>query len=448
MKARLRRRHQRWHRRHDFRLQRALFWWFGITICVTSCVSFGVMRLVSPEMHSWRKDADRLQTFAAGRFEKVWDDAPARHELMQAVAQAFDVSMQAKDVQGRVVDSVGAACDTAVVTIDVRREASMLGTVQGCFRQDRGLRWTALGATLFAAFLTIWAATAKLTRRLTRPLQDLTRVTREIGEGKLESRVRLDHHHKGEVGILAESINEMAKRIERQLRDQRELLAGVSHEIRSPLARLRVLAELLQGGAPAPDLHFKIEREVAEIDDLVGKLLASSRLDFGALELQPLRARDVALRALERASLAVELLHDSSQGVSIRGDATLLARALGNLLENAQHHAGGVVRLNLRVDAANVYFEVTDSGPGLSAEALSHGFDPFFRGSEDGQASSRGALGLGLSLVQRIARAHGGDASIGNHSNEAGETGAVAMIFLPRLADSAAVSTRDVPPSN
>jgi len=296
--------------------------------------------------------------------------------------------------------------------------------------------------TLLAAFLTIWAATAKLTRRLTRPLQDLTRVTREIGEGKLESRVRLGHTHRGEVGILAESINEMAKRIERQMKDQRELLAGVSHEIRSPLARLRVLAELLQGGTASPDLHAKIELEVCEIDDLVGKLLASSRLDFGALELSVLCARDVALRALERAGLAPELLHDTSNEASLRGDATLLARALGNLLENAAHHAGGVRALTLRADEASVVFEVTDAGPGLSAEALAHGFDPFFRGSNDGQSSSRGALGLGLSLVQRIARAHGGDASIENLTPE---PGAVARLSVPRESDASGISP---PPSS
>ena len=281
----LRRRHERWHGRHDFRLQRALFWWFGITICVTSCVSFGVMRLVSPEMHSWRKDAQRLQSFAAGRFAQVWDDPVARRELMEAVSQAFDVSVKAQDPQGRVLDSVGGVCTSSAVSVNVRRGGKTLGTVQGCLRENRGLRWTALLATLVAAFLTIWAATAKLTRRLTRPLQDLTRVTRELGEGKLESRVRLNHHHRGEVGILAESINEMAKRIERQLKDQRELLAGVSHEIRSPLARLRVLAELLQGSTPTPDLHAKIEREVAEIEPRARQKLTHELVDLHDLSL-------------------------------------------------------------------------------------------------------------------------------------------------------------------
>lgn len=416
------------HRRHDFRLQRALFWWFGVTILLTSAVSFGVVRLVSPDAHSWRKDAERLQGFAAGRFEKVWDDAPARRELVQAVSQAFDASVRVTDAQGAVMEAVGGECRSGSIAIDVERDGRRLGTVHGCLLQYRGFRWTAVLAALSAAFLTIWAATAKLTRRLTRPLQDLTRVTREIGEGKLESRVRLGHHHKGEVGILADSINDMAKRIERQLKDQRELLAGVSHEIRSPLARLRVLAEL-QSGSATSDLHAKIEEEVAEIDDLVGKLLASSRLDFGALELQPLCARDVALRALERAGMPAELLHDGSSRATVRGDATLLARALGNLLENAQHHAGGVERLSLTADDARVSFEVVDRGPGLSDEALARGFDPFFRGNQDGQTASRGALGLGLSLVRRIARAHGGDAGIVNRRDP---SGAVATLWLPR----------------
>ena len=101
---RLHRHHRRFHRRHDFRLQRALFWWFGITILMTCLVSFGVMRLVSPDMHSWRRDADRLQAFAGGRFAKVWDDAPARLELTTAVSQAFDAAVRVEDVSGRRLD--------------------------------------------------------------------------------------------------------------------------------------------------------------------------------------------------------------------------------------------------------------------------------------------------------------------------------------------------------
>jgi signal transduction histidine kinase len=175
---------------------------------------------------------------------------------------------------------------------------------------------------------------------------------------------------------------------------------------------------------------------VTEIDELVGKLLASSRLDFGVLDLQVLCARDLALRALERAGLPPELLQDSSGDATVKGDATLLARALGNLLENAQHHAGGVSALTLRADASHVYMEVADGGAGLSDDVLAHGFDPFFRGNQDGQSSSRGALGLGLSLVRRIARAHGGDARLENRS---GNAGAIATLSLPRVSSGESV---------
>ncbi len=423
-----RRRHGGWPRRHDFRLQKRLFWWFGFTTFITCLVSFGVMRLVSPDLHGWREDARRLEQFVSERFARVWDDPPARRELVEAASRAFVAAVRVEDAQGRLLETAGGDCRDGAVQLEIRRGGATLGTVHGCLQQTHRPHWGGVLATLFAAFLTIWAATGKLARHLTRPLQDLTRVTRELGEGKLESRVRLDHYHKGEVGILAESINEMAKRIERQLRDQRELLAGVSHEIRSPLARLRVLSELLQAGSQTPDLHGKIEREVAEIDDLVGKLLASSRLDFEALDLQTLCARDIALRALEHAGLPAELLVDTSQDAALRGDATLLSRALGNLLENAQHHAGGVVELRLRATESLVCLEVTDRGPGLTEQALAHGFDPFYRGSQDGQTTSRGALGLGLSLVRRIARAHGGDASIQNLAGG----GAIATLSLPR----------------
>ncbi len=429
----LHRQHRLWHRRHDFRLQKRLFWWFGFTTFMTCLVAFGVMRLASPDAHGWRKDAQRLEQFASGRFAQVWDDAARRRELTEAVAQAFDASLRVEDAQGRLLTAVGEECRKGAVKLDVRRDSIALGTVHGCL-QSRTPPWGAVVATLFAVFLTIWAATGKLAHHLTQPLQDLTRVTRELGEGKLESRVRLGYHHKGEVGILAESINEMAKRIERQLKDQRELLAGVSHEIRSPLARLRVLAELLQGGSSTQDLPGKIEREVAEIDDLVGKLLASSRLDFEALDLQALCARDVALRSLERAGLSPELLTDTSHEAAVRGDATLLSRALGNLLENAQHHAGGVASLTLRASETHVCLDVADAGPGLTDQALAHGFDPFYRGSQDGQTSSRGALGLGLSLVRRIARAHGGDAVIVNRS----EGGALATLSIPRFIEARA----------
>jgi signal transduction histidine kinase len=233
--------------------------------------------------------------------------------------------------------------------------------------------------------------------------------------------VRLTRHQPGEVGALAEAVNDMASRIEKQLRDQRELLAAVSHEIRSPLARLRVLAELLQDDEGVPDAERlrSLEREVLEIDELVGKLLASSRLDFDAIDLKPLPANAAAERALESAGLSPELLDDRSQGAMLEADATLLVRALGNLLDNAQTHGNGVSRLSLSLDHELVVFEVIDQGPGFANDDLPRVFEPFIRKGQRGH----GSLGLGLSLVERIAVAHGGHAFAYNRAGSGASVG-------------------------
>src|SRR5207244_2374596 len=139
----------------------------------------------------------------------------------------------------------------------------------------------------------------------TRPYGELARVAHDIGMGKLSSRFSLaPWNAHGEALMLADAINDMAERIEKQMKDQRELLAGVSHEIRTPLSRIRLLVELCRskngdGASPGKlavdeETLDEIDREVVEIDALVGELLASSRLDFAAVSPHDLDAKDVA----------------------------------------------------------------------------------------------------------------------------------------------------------
>src|SRR4051812_2282806 len=154
--------------------------------------------------------------------------------------------------------------------------------------------------------LVLWAVSGKVARRIAQPIYDIVRVTKEIGEGKLSARAGLHCAGIDELGLLAQSINDMAARIERQLADQKQLLAEVSHELRTPLARIRLLVELARGGKLDPGTLDEIEHEAVEIDALVGELLASARLDFAALAKRPLDAADVARRAAERASLPAE----------------------------------------------------------------------------------------------------------------------------------------------
>jgi len=311
----------------------------------------------------------------------------------------------------------------------VKGASGELGSVHLCFHHRRH---SPLGFLfgLVAAAVALWTASAAIAWRLTRPLAELVRVTQAIGAGDLGARVQLGRHRTGEVGVLADSVNEMAARIERQLREERTLLAAVSHELRSPLARVRLLVELARsGGAERLD---ELEREIVGIDALIGKLLASSRLEFGELRLESLTAREVAARALEVAGVDAAVLDDASDGAVIDVDPTLLGRALGNLLENAERHAAGVVRLRVTTDRegarrAVVRFEVVDGGPGFTPDALEHAFEAFYAARSREAARAGGSLGLGLALVARIARAHGGRAFAENRP----EGGARAVLELP-----------------
>ncbi len=392
------------------RLHRQLFMWLGITILFTGMVVSAVVSALRPDASSMESDVMRVQRFIGERFQRVWDQPEERHVLAQDIAKAFEVDLTLRDANHKTIDQIGAGCDKPQFSVAIPRAKNKLGTLEVCIDKSRRVPGLTFVLAIAAACFTLWAASGALARKLVRPLSDLIRVTREIGSGNLVSRVRLGRHHIGEVGQLADSVNDMARRIERQLNDQRELLAAVSHEIRSPLARLRVLTELLRDTADSVTLD-KVEREIIEVDDLIGKLLANSRLDFGTLSAQSLEPCKLMQRAIERAGVDPSVFHTDAPDARVKGDATLLDRAFCNLLENAQKHAGGVESVHISRSAQSVLFTVSDRGPGFAEEALGRVFDAFYRG--DGSSS----LGLGLTLVERIARAHGGRAWAENRAD-------------------------------
>src|SRR6187402_1624385 len=283
------------------RLHRQLFMWLGITILFTGMVVSAVVSALRPEASSMESDVVRIQRIVGERFQRVWDQPAERHALAQEIAKAFEVDLTLRDAAKKPVEQIGPGCDKPEFTVPILRGNSQLGALSVCIDKRRRVPGLTFVLAIAAACLTLWAAAGALARKLVRPLSDLIRVTREIGSGNLVSRVRLGRHHMGEVGVLADAVNDMARRIERQLSDQRELLAAVSHEIRSPLARLRVLTELLRGSSADSATLDKVEREIVEVDDLIGKLLANSRLDFGTLNLQTLEPYLLVARAIERA---------------------------------------------------------------------------------------------------------------------------------------------------
>jgi signal transduction histidine kinase len=236
----------------------------------------------------------------------------------------------------------------------------------------------------------------------------------------------------------------MAARLERQLADERELLAAVSHELRTPLSRIRLLVEIARqrrsDGGVDPGALDEIEREAIEIDTLVGELLASARIEFQAVSKKPLEAGEIARRALERAAEDPAKLTLTPAAIFFAADPTLLARALANLLENARKHGGGLDRLAVRARDRCVVFEITDRGGGFAPGEESRVFDRFFRGAG---AGAHGSLGLGLALVKRIAEAHGGQVRAANRP----EGGARLVLELP-LEPSAEPSVDDGTPGD
>jgi two-component system OmpR family sensor kinase len=407
--------------RHYMRahLHRRIFAWFGLSIFLTAGLIAGVMHLVNRwQPNPWQVEVERVSAFVGARFAAVWDDETQRRTLARSVADELDLDVRLLAADGKPLDTFGSDCARPQYTVPVVRDQLTLGRVEVCAPRHYAGSWWRLAVPLFCGALVLWGASGKLSRRLTRPLTDLARVARDIGDGKLQSRARLRGREPGEVGKLAEAVNDMAAKIERQMAEQRELLAAVSHELRTPLTRMRVLIELArEKPAPLTQLN-ELDREIAEIDNLVGELLASARLDFSALRRRPLSAVATAARALDRAGEQAELLQNEAGAAEIQADASLIARALSNLLDNAKKHGGGARALRIKTRPGRVAFEVEDGGPGFSDEAARRLFQPF-----SGGATETSSLGLGLALVRRIAEAHGGTAYAENISGGGARVG-------------------------
>lgn len=292
-----------------------------------------------------------------------------------------------------------------------------------------------LGLCLSA--MLVWGLSGALARRIAYPLRELSRVAKDLGDGKLESRASLEWRGSAEVRELATSINDMAARIEQQIKTQRELLGAVSHELRTPLARMRVLLAIAQDRElarlqphaacdpatckAAADSLANMEREIIEMDALVGELLAGARVDAGVIERRTLDIAELAHEAIERVKplegergLAVALALQPGLA-QLDADATLLARALAILIDNAKKHGAASATLRIEREGELTRFTLEDDGPGFAADDLERVFTPFARGQGKAPDEQTG-VGLGLYLLKRIAEAHGGQAFAENRA--------------------------------
>jgi signal transduction histidine kinase len=261
---------------------------------------------------------------------------------------------------------------------------------------------------LFAALAIICLATGigayPIVRRLTRRLERLQTSVEALGAGQLSTRITVEGED--EVGRLATSFNRSAARIEELVNAQKALLANASHELRSPLARIRMAVELTSASVQ-PAMRDELARNIAELDQLIDEILLASRLDATSEVTTVFERIDLtALVAEECARVDATL---DAQTVEVNGDARLLRRMVRNLLENARRYGNGTpINASLVVVAGQkISLQICDGGPGVPEAEREKIFEPFYR--LPGASEREGGVGLGLSLVRQIARRHGGD---------------------------------------
>ena len=287
-------------------------------------------------------------------------------------------------------------------------------------RPPYGFWWT-----LGLAGLGVMIGVFPVARRLTQRLEGLQRGVQRWGEGDLS--VRLPEGGHDEVADLSRRFNAAAERVQSLmasqaalLQSQKSLLANASHELRSPLARIRMAIELV-GAQGSPTARAEIQRNIAELDQLVDEILLASRLDAREADMGTVEPVDlIGLVAEESARVGAALeVPDGSGDIIVPGVAKLLRRAVRNLLENAVRHGqrtgrGGEVTAALSLQGGQAVLHVDDRGPGVPPDQRERIFEPFYR--LPGASEREGGVGLGLALVRSIAERHGGRVDCDNRA--------------------------------
>jgi two-component system sensor histidine kinase CpxA len=266
------------------------------------------------------------------------------------------------------------------------------------------------GLILFAVALLSWP----LATNIGRPLRTLATAVDRFGQGDLSVRIRSGR--RDEIGNLAQSFDQMANRIETLLVAERRLLQDVSHELRSPLARLSFAAELART-APDRDVAFdRVRKEISRLSELVATLLEVTRSEGdpstrsrGIFFLDELLRDIVNDCSVETSERACTITLAETNRIALRGDRELIRRAIENVVRNAVYYspAESAVEVTLSSDSGHAHICVRDRGLGIPEELLSKIFDPFFR-VDDARNGSTGGLGLGLSIALRSVRLHNG----------------------------------------
>lgn len=437
------------HHRHRGRALRKRIWTHLFFVLIVGIFASGVVFTTGWRTAFIRSTGGRLAHHVASLISPHFDDPPARDAIVRHVSEELDLDVTVRAIDGTTLAVAGTPFPPLSPgdVAELRRGEIVAehaprffiaapiivdGHVRGVLEASpvyRAFRMPSLWRPLLligVIMLIAGVASGPLARRISAPIERLTSVVRRFGEGDLTARVtpprgrwqwRHRHRPPDELEQLTRAFNEMAGRIETLVRGQKELLANVSHELRSPLARMRVALELLPRDASNAARLDDVEADLVELDRLIEDVLTATRLEasglpahLAAVDIGDLFAQLVARAEHDPAPANKAVRATSGAGIVVTADGALLKRALWNLVENAAKYGAPPIELSAARDDKMVALSVHDAGAGIPPEERDRIFEPFYRG--DKARTPGTGFGLGLTLAKRVAEAHGGHITV------------------------------------
>ena len=437
------------HHHHRGRALRKRIWAHLFVVLIVGIFASGIVFATGWRSAFIRSTGARLARHVASQLASDWNHPELRQRKLHRISEELDINLTVRALDGDTLTVAGTIFPplSAADLAELRRGGLVAehaprffiavpiivdGAVRGILEASplyRTFRMPSLWRPVLLIgmiMLIAGVASGPLARRISAPIERLTAVLRRFGEGDLSARVvtppgvwRRRHRHRppDELAELTRAFNEMAERIERLVRGQKELLANVSHELRSPLARIRVALELLPRDAGNEARFSDVEADLVELDSLIEDVLTATRLEasglpahLGAVDIGQLFAQLLARAEHDPATAGKAVRAQGGDGIVVTADGPLLKRALWNLVENAAKYGAPPIELGAAREGKMIALSVKDAGSGIAPAERERVFEPFYRG--DKARTPGNGFGLGLTLARRVAEAHGGHITV------------------------------------
>jgi two-component system sensor histidine kinase CpxA len=433
-------------------MNRRLFWKIFLPFWVAQAILLGALYLrvhyrISSE-HPWwiqpeRREMPVLASLAAQRFEqagpageaKLLDGLSLPHRSRFWLLDGSGNELTGRIVPDRVLRDAAAADKQEGLyhSYEANVLATRVTTDHGQYlliaeltppplseRIPGDLLWTLKLGTIFSAIICLLIA-----HYLTKPIERMRDATHELARGNLDIRAGENlGNRQDEIADLVRDFDTMAGELRNQIQSERNLLSGVSHELRSPIARIR-LALALARNADEPEhaeMLDRIEQDTIQLDSMLERILTVARLESGQQKpkFEPLSLNDVVDDVLhdanfEAAATGAEITYRPGAEIKVNGDPGLLRSAVENVVRNAIFYSGkeGKIVVFLFSSERDAVISIRDNGPGVPENALPLLFKPFYR-VDDSRGTNTGGMGLGLAIVRNAAAIHGGSVSAKN----------------------------------